>query len=470
MSSARQIGSLLAVAATALVPATVAAVAQDRPAEAAAQIAGDWRGALKLPQGEIPIGIHLKQASGALTGTFDIPTYQVIAVPLASVSLTGGRLSFDLGQGNGQYSGSWDAARKAWVGTFTRQGNSLPLEFGRGAVPQPAPVDWNAPMTPGFVYTPATAARARTGPTLAVGKCMNMSNMLDAKPNEGSWGAKIAEDDFRIIKAAGFTTVRIPVRWSEHADAQPPYSIDPAFLKRVHHVVDLATAAGLNAMLNMHHYEEMMAAPEAHRARFTALWRQIAASFASAPESVWFELLNEPTDKLTDANLPSVLEPALAAVRATNPKRAVVIGGQNWSNLQSLDTLKLPDDPYVVPTFHYYDPFMFTHQGASWIAGGGPPFGRSFGSSADKAALDNQLAGLRAYMTRSGRVPVLGEFGATEDPRLPVEQRARYYRTVSSAFASLGVQSCVWGYRSGFKIRDGDKWIPGLVESVATTR
>jgi endoglucanase len=31
----------------------------------------------------------------------------------------------------------------------------------------------------------------------------------------------------------------------------------------------------------------------------------------------------------------------------------VIVGGQNWSGIDSLATLQLPDDPYVVPTFHY---------------------------------------------------------------------------------------------------------------------
>ena len=54
--------------------------------------------------------------------------------------------------------------------------------------------------------------------------------------------------------------------------------------------------------------------------------------------------------------------------------------------------------------------------------------------------------------------------------RLPVEQRARYYHAVSSAFASIGVASCAWGYRSGFRLRQGDSWLPGLVESIAAPR
>jgi endoglucanase len=297
---------------------------------------------------------------------------------------------------------------------------------------------------------------------------LHMANMLEA-PAEGEWGPPIAEDDFRVVRAAGFSTVRIPVRWSAHASAASPYAIDPAFLARVHHVVDLADASGLNVILNIHHYEELISSPADHAERFAALWRQIAASFASAPPSVWFELLNEPHDRLNNANLMPILLPALAVVRATNPTRPVLIGGQDWNSLDSLSSLRLPDDRYVVPTFHYYDPFAFTHQGASWIPHA-PPIGRAYGSAADKILLDQAIAKAKDYIARTGRVPVLGEYGATDDPRVPLAQRVRYYRTISAAFASVGVESCLWGYRNAFRIRVGDHWLPGLVEATTTTK
>ena len=51
------------------------------------------------------------------------------------------------------------------------------------------------------------------------------------------------------------------------------------------------------------------------------------------------------------ATTSSLLAPA--AVR-NPPDRPVIVGSQNWSGIDSLATLQLPDDP-VVPTFHYYD-------------------------------------------------------------------------------------------------------------------
>lgn len=334
--------------------------------------------------------------------------------------------------------------------------------------PTPSPSPSPTPSASPVSYTPAAAFRATTGATIPLGKCVNMGNHLEA-PNEGDWGRAIVDADFTIIKAAGFDTIRLPVRWSNHALAAAPYTIDATFLARVRHVVDTARGAGLNVILNLHHYEEMATAPAAHADRFAGLWKQIAAAFADEPTaSVWFELMNEPNGALNDSNLKAILTPALAQVRATNPTRPVIIGGQNWSGVPSLATLQLPDDANLVVTVHTYDPFNFTHQGATWITPT-PPLGRVFGSAADYRELDANLATVRDYMRATGRQVFVGEYGTNDDPAIPLAQRILYYGTVSSAYASIGVQSCAWAYTNTFKLRDGNAWLPGMVEAIRTT-
>jgi endoglucanase len=207
--------------------------------------------------------------------------------------------------------------------------------------------------------------------------------------------------------------------------------------------------------------------PDGQRDRFAALWRQVAAEFAGYPANVWFELINEPNNRLNDSNLLSILNPALAEVRATNPTRPVVIGGQNWSGVGSLATVQYPGDPNLVATFHYYDPFEFTHQGAPWIT---PqlPTGRVFGTDAHNRQLDDALRAVQDYIARTGRVPFIGEYGAYEG--VPLDQRALYYKTISAAFASIGVQSCAWGYTNTFHLRRDDiGWISQILDVISTT-
>ncbi|WP_240953884.1 glycoside hydrolase family 5 protein [Sphingomonas sp. G-3-2-10] len=313
-------------------------------------------------------------------------------------------------------------------------------------------------------YTPAPAAKARVGITLPIGKCVNMGNHLEP-PNEGEWGRAIADDDFKVIKAAGFTTIRLPVRWSTHALATAPYTINAKWMARVAHVVRTANRAGLNVILNLHNYDELVIEPDKHAARFAALWKQIGAHFADAPANLWFELLNEPHRAIDNKNLLSILNPALAAVRATNPTRPVLIGGEFWSNVDSLKTLELPDDPYVIATIHTYDPFDFTHQGASWV-NPSPKIGRNFPIPADYSGLEANLQKVRDYMARTGRVPFVGEYGATDIAAVPLAQRIDYYGTVSAAYASIGIQTCAWAYTNTFRLREGNAWLRGMVEAI----
>ena len=65
-----------------------------------------------------------------------------------------------------------------------------------------------------------------------LGRGVNLGNALNA-PNEGEWGVTLKEEYFTKIKQAGFDSVRIPVRWSNHAGHAAPYAIDAKFLARV---------------------------------------------------------------------------------------------------------------------------------------------------------------------------------------------------------------------------------------------
>lgn len=297
-----------------------------------------------------------------------------------------------------------------------------------------------------------------------IGACVNMANHLEADPTEGAWGRAINDTDFADIAAAGFETVRLPVRWSAHAANTAPYTIDEPWMQRVEQVVAQARAAGLRVILNDHHYDAIFQNPAAETARFTAIWKQVADRFKGADDKVWFELMNEPHASITDANLLSILEPALDEVRATNPTRPVVIGGQNYSGINSLATLPLPDDPYLIATFHFYDPFPFTHQGAPWIS---PvqPVGVTYGTAADQQELASAVQKARDFMASSGRPVFLGEYGAYEI--IPMDQRAAYYKAVSEAFRSANIDGCVWGYTNSFEFRAANgTWHQELLDAI----
>jgi endoglucanase len=318
---------------------------------------------------------------------------------------------------------------------------------------------------PASPFIPAPAAVPTRGATLRLGKCVNLSNMLEA-PTEGAWGRAFRDSDMDVIAAKGFTGIRLPARFSAHAGREAPYTVDASFLKRVHHIVDLATARGIAVIVDNHHYADdaIFQNPLGEAPRFAAIWRQIAVSFKDAPASVYFELINEPHDKFDASNLMAVQAPALAAVRESNPTRPVVIDGSHWASIADMLTMQFPDDPNVVPTFHYYDPANFGFDKAPWM---NPAVRETFGSSTDVAELRDVLKRLQGFMRSTGRVPFAGELGANE--ARAVDQRAIFYNLTSTAFASIGVQSCAWGYTNTHQLyRDGSGWEPGIADGLAT--
>lgn len=323
------------------------------------------------------------------------------------------------------------------------------------------------------LFFAALLASAISAPALAktdslpVGRCVNMGNSLET-PTEGAWGGKkIDAADFKRIADAGFNTIRLPVRWSTRAGNAAPYSINPAFMARVKQVVDDARKSGLNVILNSHHFEEIHKDPsEANIAKLAGMWTQIAAAFADQPEAnLWFEIENEPHDKFNDSNLLKVLNPALAEIRKSNPTRPVIIGGEFWSGINSLKTLRLPDDPNIVPTFHYYDPFNFTHQGAAWVDPS-PPLGRKYGGPEDQKLLQDDLQKVRDYIARTGKTPFMGEFGAHST--VSVEERVNYQKTVRVVFDQIGIGLCAWAYTNTFPMWDQEQraWVPGMRDAM----
>jgi endoglucanase len=286
-----------------------------------------------------------------------------------------------------------------------------------------------------------------------LGRGINLGNALDA-PKEGEWGVTLKAEYFQTIKKAGFDSVRLPVKWSAHAKADAPYTIDATFAERVDWAIDQALTNKLNIVVNVHHYDEMDADPDKHLPRLIGLWRQIAARYRDRPAGVYFELLNEPHDKLTEAKWNAAFPQVLEVVRKTNPTRPVVIGPGQWNSIGALDKLELPkDDPNLILTIHFYEPFKFTHQGASWVKGADKWKGQKWtGSDAEQSEIRKSFEKAAAWAKKHGRPVFLGEFGAYQ--AADMDSRARWTRFVVGEAEKLGFSWAYWEFSSGFGAYD----------------
>jgi endoglucanase len=302
-----------------------------------------------------------------------------------------------------------------------------------------------------------------------LGRGLNMGNALEG-PTEGAWGFVIQDEDFPRIKAAGFSSVRIPTKWSAHAAKEAPYAIDPAFMARVDHVVKTALAAGLQVVLNVHHYDELDQEPARHRERYAALWKQVAAHFADFPDALQFELYNEPNTNHSAAEWNLNLAAALKEVRVRNPHRTVQVGGVEWNQVYTLKDLRLPkEDRNLIVHIHYYAPFHFTHKNAPWIKGssGWTDHASWEGTEAQKAAVRKDFAVARDWAKAEGRPVFLGEFGAART-NPDNASRLRWTRFIRDAAEEHGFTWAYWEYQAYFGVWDpkAKEWRKDLLEAL----
>jgi endoglucanase len=314
---------------------------------------------------------------------------------------------------------------------------------------------------------------------------INAGNALDA-PSEGAWGPALDESYFDFVATAGFDHVRIPIRFSAHAGDAEPYAIDPTFFARVDWAIDQAQQRGLTAIVDLHHYEDLMADPEGHGPRFIGLWKQIAARYKSRPASVVLELLNEPTKNMTADKWNVLLARALASVRAIDPTRKVIVDSVFWAAAKELPNLTLPaGDPNLIGSFHTYQPILFTHQGMSWMTAeyqttgivfpGPPPkpvtpvagakavdwaakwFDRynslpAVENPSGPKTIQEELDFAADFAKRTGLPIYLGEFGAGN--AADRASRITWTRMVRKEAERRGIGWCVWDDSGSMKVLD----------------
>ena len=297
----------------------------------------------------------------------------------------------------------------------------------------------------------------------ALGRGINFGNMLEA-PTEGAWGLSVRPDFIDAAVQAGFQTVRLPVRWSNHAAKTRPFRLDVAFTNRVESIVDKLLASGVHVVLNMHHYRVLDGdkpddGDEAQDAglsdeRYLALWAQIAQRFKGKSDKLIFELYNEPHKLLDAPHWNELMARATAVVRKTNPQRVLMLGPVDWNNASALAEMRLPNDANLIVTIHNYAPFKFTHQGAAWID---PvlPLGVSCCDAEQRAEMLLPLDTAKRWSDQH-RYPIfVGEFGAYE--KADMASRVRFTEAMRQEMELRGFSWAYWELAAGFGVYDPEK-------------
>jgi endoglucanase len=327
----------------------------------------------------------------------------------------------------------------------------------------------------------------------------NLGNYLEA-PARQSWGVTVAAEEFSMMKREGFDHVRVPIRWSDYTGPEPDSLVPRGFFARVDFVVTNALAAKLAVIINMHHFDAFTSDPDGQTDKFIAIWRQIALHYGTFTNTVAFELLNEPKDAATTEKMNPIYARTIYEIRKVDPIRTIFVGPGRWNQIGELKNLVLPEnDDNLIVTVHCYDPFYFTHQGASWtgddtkvkgIQFPGPPaqplvpdpslklnkgvadwIGRyntlpTAENPSSPAAFTDKLAEARAWSDYYGRPIHVGEFGCYT--MADAESRARFYGAFRRACDENKIGWAIWDWSASFQYWDKkrNEPVPGMHEAL----
>lgn len=315
--------------------------------------------------------------------------------------------------------------------------------------------------------TPATSAELIA--SLRLG--WNLGNSLDAPEGETAWGnPQVSAELLKSVAAGGFDLVRIPVTWSLHTGPGPDYLIDPAWMTRVKEVVEYAEAAGLYAIINLHHdgadgYDgvEWLSLNDSAglvteqnnaevKARFLALWTQIATAFAANSHRVLFESMNEihdgygAPDPIYFEIINELNQAFVQTVRASggnNSNRHLVVPGYNTNLDHTISGFKLPSDSVenrLILSVHYYDPYLFALEATTNTWGSAFATSDAWGQEADVV---QQFDRLKAEYIDRGLPVIFGEYGAVHQAGF--EDYRRYYMEyVTKAAKDRGILPVYW--------------------------
>jgi len=316
-----------------------------------------------------------------------------------------------------------------------------------------------------------------------LGKGINLGNSWDAGRSNADvntvydysddyWSNPIQDEWFTIVKAAGFNSIRLPVRWNQTAENVAPYTLQASRVAGVKEDVRIANSLGMPVIIDVHHYLELYADPLGQEAKFFGIWRQIAEEFKDfSNDSLVFEILNE-SRGASDAYLNEFIDSVYHIIRATNPGRTIIVNPGNWGKFEEMAKLVLPADGNMIISGHYYDPFSFTHQGHDDRACG------VLWDATNQTALATMVSDFKSYIALAKKlfpgknktyIPLnVGEFGASSAcTDVSDANRASYFKDLLEVMNGLGLSWHYWAFTGvGFDAynKAASAWYPEILQ------
>ena len=288
---------------------------------------------------------------------------------------------------------------------------------------------------------------------------------------------EFTRQDFINIKSLDCDVIRLPINLHNMTDGEPDYILYPIFLNFLDSAVRWAEDLQIHLLLDNHTFDPSVNTDPNIETVLIKVWKQMAKHYKNRSNYIYYEVLNEPHG-ITDQLWNTIQQNVIDAIREIDTTHTIVIGPAGWNSYNNLDNMPEYTDDKIIYTFHFYDPFLFTHQGASWTDPSmesltGVPFpynadsmpecpidlmGTWIQSTLNSYSTDGtvehvkDLIDIAVDFKNNRNVPIFcGEFGVYI-PNSSHQDRISWYDTVRTYLEENDIAWTIWDYTGGFGI------------------
>lgn len=306
---------------------------------------------------------------------------------------------------------------------------------------------------------------------------VNLTNWFQVGSAEQIQISRYQKKDFEQIKGLGCDVIRLPINLHFMTDGAPNYNLEPLFLQFLDSAVKWAEEVDIHLILDNHTFDPAVSTDPAVGDILVKVWTQMATHYKDASDKIYYEVLNEPHG-IANGLWGSIQGRVIDSIRTVDTDHTIIVGGSDWNSYTTLQGLPLYSDTNLIYTFHFYDPFIFTHQGASWTGPsmedlGNVPFpydatkmpglppslnGSWVGNLYNNYSSDGTIAKMRQLLDiavqfkNSRKVPIYcGEFGVYI-PNSDPQERVNWYDEFHTMLDTSGIAWTMWDYHGGFGV------------------
>lgn len=304
---------------------------------------------------------------------------------------------------------------------------------------------------------------------------VNLSNWFQKGSIQQVDFSRYAYEDFVDLQTLGVDVVRLPINLHAMTGGAPDYIVDPILFNFLDQIIDWTEELNIHLILDNHTFSVTENTTVAVNTPLSIIWPQMAAHFIDRDSTLYFEILNEPHG-IDDFVWNTVQQNIVNLIRQVDAERTLIVGPAGWNSYNNLDDMLNYNDDNLIYTFHFYDPFVFTHQGASWtdpsmVSLGGVPFPSNAGSipacppdlvgswvqgnlvsygSQGTVQHVQELLDIAVAFGESRGVPIYcGEFGVLNHNAIDAH-RIEWYREVTAYLDAAHIGWTMWDYHGGF--------------------